>query len=144
MKPCPESFRDFGSFLSRKKNRENSKVTLNTDYCKYNFMSNSTRFDQLLKMLEQEPDDDFLNHALAIEFMSAEKIVDAIQVFEKLLNRNPNYLASYYQLGQALEKSGSNEKEIEIYKRGIAVAKEQNNKKALGELNEALWMLEDE
>jgi tetratricopeptide (TPR) repeat protein len=108
-----------------------------------NLMSNSSRLDQLLKMLEQEPEDDFLNHALAMEYLSANKIMEAISVFENLLRRNPGYLASYYQLGQALEKTGDIKKAIDAYRKGIEIATAQKNRKAQGELNEALWMLED-
>lgn len=101
------------------------------------------RLEQLIQMLEQEPADDFLNHALAMEYLSQQKVKDAIAVFKNILQRNPSYLPSYYQLGQALEKAGANEEAIAVYKAGIELAKQQNNKKAQGELSEALWMLED-
>lgn len=101
------------------------------------------RLDQLLKMLELEPHDNFLNHALGVEYAAAGNFNEAVSVFEQLLARDENYLASYYQLGQALEKISNNEKAIEVYKKGLVIAKKQNNSKAMNELNEALWMLED-
>jgi tetratricopeptide (TPR) repeat protein len=106
-------------------------------------MYTNPRIEQLLKMLASEPADSFLNHALGMEYLSQGKISDARNTFGKVISENKNYLASYYQLGQTLEKLGEKEKAIECYKNGIEIAKEQNNKKAQGELSEALWMLED-
>ena len=94
-------------------------------------------------MIEEEPNDSFLNHAWALEYFSLEKFEDAKKVFEKVLSENENYLASYYQLGQTLEKLNENEKAVEVYKKGIELAQKQNNNKAKNELAEALWMLED-
>jgi tetratricopeptide (TPR) repeat protein len=102
-----------------------------------------SRFEQLLKMIEEEPNDSFLNHALAMEYLSLGKFEEAKKVFEKVLSENENYLASYYQLGQTLEKLNENEKAVEVYKKGIELAQKQNNNKAKNELAEALWMLED-
>jgi tetratricopeptide (TPR) repeat protein len=102
-----------------------------------------TRLEQLLQLLSQEPNDDFLNHALAMEYMGVGKYAEAVAAFENLLQRNPEYLPSHYQLGQALEKLNENEKAISVYKKGIELANKQKNRKALGELNEALWLLED-
>jgi hypothetical protein len=46
-------------------------------------------------------------------------------------------------LGKYYEALQQNETAIDTYKKGIAVAEQQKNRKAMGELNEALWMLED-
>jgi len=43
-----------------------------------------------------------------------------------------------------LEKLNHNNKAISFYKQGVELAKTQGNTKAIGELNEALWMLEDD
>lgn len=106
-------------------------------------MQNSERMNRLLEMLQKEPSDAFLNHALALEYLAIGNLETAKKIFEKVIAEQGQYLASYYQLGQTLEKLGENENAILIYRRGIELAKKQNNKKAMGELSEALWMLED-
>ncbi|MBC7862001.1 MAG: tetratricopeptide repeat protein [Bacteroidia bacterium] len=102
-----------------------------------------TRFEQLIKLIEEEPNDSFLNHALAIEYFSLGKFEEAEKIFRKVIAENENYLGSYYQLGQTLEKLNKNEEAIKIYQKGIEIAKKLKNNKTLNELNEALWMLEE-
>lgn len=101
------------------------------------------RLLQILEMLKDEPKDSFLNYALAIEYAKSGDIKKAIEVIEALLERDENYLGAYYQLGKYYEQVEEPDIAISIYNKGIAIAKQQNNKKTLGELNEALWMLED-
>jgi len=101
------------------------------------------RLTQLQQLLEQEPDDPFLNYALALEYAARGEKSEAITRIENLLEKNPGYLGAYYQLGQLYEQTQQDEKAIAIYKKGVTLAQQQGNKKTLGELNEALWMLED-
>jgi len=105
-------------------------------------MSNS-RINQLLEMLKTEPHDSFLNYGLALEYSKLNSIHKAIEIIEALLLRDENYLGAYYQLGKLCEQLQNNEKAIVIYKKGISIAQQKKNKKTEGELNEALWMLED-
>jgi tetratricopeptide (TPR) repeat protein len=102
-----------------------------------------TRLEEILQMLKEDPHDPFLNYVLALEFAKLGNIDTAIDALEGIISRDENYLGSYYQLGKFYEQSLQNEKAIEIYRRGIEVARKQKNMKALGELSEALLMLED-
>lgn len=101
------------------------------------------RLEQLLEMLKEDPNDSFLNYALALEYAKLGNIDSAVDLIEKIIARDENYLGAYYQLGKFYEQSLQAEKAVEAYQKGIEVAKKQNNRKALGELNEALLMLED-
>lgn len=106
-------------------------------------MERLPRKELIFDMLVKEPNDVFLNYALAMEHLSAEEFKEADLQFKKVLDINPNYLPCFYQLGQVNEKLDNNDIAISYYKQGVELAKLQNNKKALGELNEAIWMLED-
>jgi len=106
-------------------------------------MERLPRKELIYDMLAKEPDDVFLNYALAMEHLSSEEYNEADLQLKKVLSINPNYLACFYQLGQVNEKLGKPDSAMAYYKQGIALAKSQNNTKALGELNEAIWMLED-
>ena len=106
-------------------------------------MPNQTRKTMLLEMLTKEPNDVFLNYALAMEMIGNNEFSNAETQLQKVLLLNPEYLPCYYQIGQLKEKLNDLANAIEFYKKGIALAKQQNNTKAMGELNEALWMLED-
>ena len=106
-------------------------------------MTQLSRKEQILNMLVSEPHDVFLNYALAMEHLSAEEFKEADLQLKKVLDIKADYLPCYYQLGQVNEKLGNNNIALTYYKQGVDIAKSQNNHKALGELNEAIWMLED-
>jgi tetratricopeptide (TPR) repeat protein len=106
-------------------------------------MERLPRKELIFDMLLKEPNDVFLNYALAMEHLSAEEFKEAELQFKKVLTINPNYLPCFYQLGQVNEKLGNNNIALTYYKQGVDLAKSQNNNKALGELNEVIWMLED-
>ena len=106
-------------------------------------MEKLPRKEQILNMLVSEPNDVFLNYALAMEFVSANELNEADKQLKKVLSIKPDYLPCFYQLGQLNEKLDNNEVALHYYKQGVDLAKSQNNNKALGELNEAIWMLED-
>ena len=102
-----------------------------------------TRLQQLEEMLRNEPNDAFLNYALALEFAKINQVEKAIDIIEIILGRDENYLGAYYQLGKFYEQNLQPEKAVEIYQRGIEIARKFNNKKTLEELNIALQILED-
>ena len=94
-------------------------------------------------MLETEPNDSFLNYGLALEYGKMGEIQKSIELLESLITRDENYLGAYYQLGKYYELTSEKAKAISTYTKGIAIAKTQNNRKTLSELNEAMFMLED-
>ena len=102
-----------------------------------------SRLQQIEEMLKSEPTDSFLNYALALEYAKLNDIKKAIELIESLLLHDENYLGAYYQLGKYYEQSNQKESATTIFNKGISIAKTQKNNKALSELNEALWMLED-
>ena len=102
-----------------------------------------SRMAQLLEMLKSEPNDPFLNYALAVELAKLGQIDTAIDKLEALIANNEDYLGTYYMLGKIYEQALQTEKAIVTYKKGIEIAKKHKNKKTLAELKEALLMLED-
>lgn len=105
-------------------------------------MSNS-RLSQIQEMLKSEPNDSFLNYALALEYAKENDVNKAIELIENLLLKDENYLGAYYQLGKYYEQIQNLPKATSTYNKGVIIAQKTKNNKAVGELNEALWMLED-
>jgi tetratricopeptide (TPR) repeat protein len=103
----------------------------------------STRLEQLQQMLIQEPNDEFLQYAIAIEYFSAGNFEKAIDGFATILQTNPSYLAVYYQMGKCFEELKQFDKAKDIYTKGIELAQKQNKTKTLNELREALFLLEE-
>jgi cytochrome c-type biogenesis protein CcmH/NrfG len=66
----------------------------------------------------------------------------AIAKLEGLAKKDPNYLATYYQLGKIFEEQGLAHKAITYYRQGKLLAAKVNDKKTLGELSEALMILD--
>ena len=64
------------------------------------------RIEQLQVFLKATPDDSFLQHALALELIKRGDDNDARILFEKILQREPGYVGSYYHLGKLLERAG--------------------------------------
>jgi tetratricopeptide (TPR) repeat protein len=103
----------------------------------------STRLEQLQQMLAQEPDDEFLRYAIAIEYVSVSNFEKAIDCFKNILQTNSEYLAAYYQLGKCYEEVKQFDAAKNIYTKGIDIAQKQSKTKTLNELKEALLLLED-
>ena len=102
-----------------------------------------TRLDQLFILLQKMPNDQFLNYALAMEYISINEHDKAIDVLSILIENDPNYLACYYQLAKLLEQINK-DKAIALYKQGVSVAQIQGDYKTLNEINQALLLLEDD
>ncbi|MEI8280051.1 MAG: tetratricopeptide repeat protein [Bacteroidota bacterium] len=92
------------------------------------------RIERLKDFLKQTPDDCFLNHALALEYIKLGNDTDALVLFEKNVAHDPNYVASYYHLGKLLERIGQQERAITIYETGMKVAKAAGDMHSYSEL----------
>ena len=89
-------------------------------------------------MLKANPQDSFLQHALALEYVKMGRDADARRVFENILTQEPGYIGSYYHLAKLLERTGEKDRAIEWYEKGMQAAKAAGDSHALGELR-AAW-----
>lgn len=94
------------------------------------------------EMRAEQPDDPFLDYAAALEYLKREAFDVALKRLESLRLKHPEYLALYYQLGQTYSALGKVEDAIDAYREGQGVARNQNDQKTLGELSEALLLLD--
>ena len=95
------------------------------------------RIEQIKKFLEASPADNFLQHALALEFIKQGKDADARQLFETILSRDAGYTGSYYHLAKLLERIGETAMAIEWYQKGMAATKRIDDNHAYNELRAA-------
>lgn len=94
------------------------------------------RLKTLLKFYEDEPNDPFNLYGLALEYQKTDRNKsDAL--FSKLLKEFPHYVPSYYHAAKLKIELKESETALSIYKKGIDVAKQQNEKKAEQELRSA-------
>ncbi|MBD78589.1 MAG: tetratricopeptide repeat protein [Crocinitomicaceae bacterium] len=102
------------------------------------------RIKLIKEMLSSNSTDPFLNYAAALEYNKIGDKEKSINLLLGIVNNNPEYLGAYYQLGKLYEEQNQSDKAIVIFKKGRKVALEQNNQKTLGELTEALMLVDDE
>ncbi|HLO69502.1 MAG TPA: hypothetical protein VK167_01450 [Flavipsychrobacter sp.] len=97
----------------------------------------SDRIEKLKAFLNDTPNDCFLNHALALEYIKLGDDTEAKLLFEKNIGTDVNYVATYYHLGKLLERVGEQEGAIKIYEQGMAVAKTVGDNHSYNELQGA-------
>lgn len=95
------------------------------------------RIQKLQEFLQKTPDDNFLKHALALEYIKLNDDAKARQLFEDILTRFPDYIGSYYHLAKLLERNGETETAIHWYEKGMTAAKEAKDQHAYNELQAA-------
>jgi tetratricopeptide (TPR) repeat protein len=93
------------------------------------------RIAKLNEMLRQKPGDPFLQHALGLEYIRLGDETEAERLFRSLLDGNPGYVGTYYQLATLLVRQGRGEEAIGICEKGLAACKAANDDHAWRELN---------
>ncbi|WP_205512773.1 tetratricopeptide repeat protein [Longitalea arenae] len=95
------------------------------------------RITRLKEFLQATPGDNFLKHALALEYIKVGDDKTARTVFEEILTQDPGYIGSYYHLAKLLERTGETEAAIQWYEKGMTAAQKAGDKHAYGELRSA-------
>ena len=101
-----------------------------------------SRVEQLQLFLKESPEDAFLNYALATEYVGLGDDEKAEGIFRMLLEKHPDYIATYYHLGKLLERKTDKDAAILIYEKGIEKAKKSGERHSLSELQSALLELQ--
>lgn len=96
------------------------------------------RINRLKAFLAESPEDSFVQHALALEYIKLGDDIAARGLFEAILERDPGYIGSYYHLAKLLERHEDTEAAILWYQRGMEAATKAGDQHALGELRSAL------
>lgn len=101
------------------------------------------RIEKIKAFLAQNPNDLFLNHALALECIKIGEDSQALDCFNQNKAFDPNYVATYFHLGKLLERIGTRDQALAIYEEGMRIAKEQKDQHAYNELQAAYEDLAD-
>lgn len=97
----------------------------------------TTRLSKLLEFLENDPNDPFILYALATEYNALNDKEKAYSFYLQLTDKHEDYVGTYYHLGKLYEKDQLKEKAIEIYQKGMIVAKNKRDMHAFSELQGA-------
>ncbi len=96
-----------------------------------------TRIEKLQAFLAESPNDCFLNHALALEYVKEDNDDSAQEYFEKNLEFDPGYIATYYHLGKLYERINDPDSAVSIYAKGMERAKTAGDMHSYSELQSA-------
>jgi tetratricopeptide (TPR) repeat protein len=102
------------------------------------------RIEKLKMFIAGDPADLFSRHALAMELVKIGDFESAIAQLEKILSIDELQVGTYYHLGKTYEKISLFNKALEIYEKGILVARNLQKHHELRELMGALNFLKDE
>jgi len=95
------------------------------------------RIEKLKEFLHAEPDDPFVKHALALEYVKIGDKAEARRLLEEVLLKDPGAVGSYYQLGKLLEGMGERTLAMSWYEKGMVAAKAGGERRAYNELQTA-------
>ncbi len=99
------------------------------------------RIEILTGFLKQDPDDSFSRYALALEYVKYGQSEDARREFETVMEKDPDYIATYYQLGQLYRTLGLKHEAEKTYRTGIGAASRKGDSHTQSELEGALESL---
>lgn len=92
------------------------------------------RIAKLKEFLKVNPEDSFVQHALALEYVKLGNDGEARRLFESLLHRDENYIGSYYHLARLFERNNEKENAVRWYEKGMMKAKQAGDDHAYNEL----------
>jgi Tfp pilus assembly protein PilF len=95
------------------------------------------RIEKIMEFLSQQPQDNFLRHALALEYIKIGEDIKARDLFIEILTQSPDYVGSYYHLAKILEKLEQRQEAIDWYEKGMAACKLAKDDHAYRELQGA-------
>jgi Tfp pilus assembly protein PilF len=95
------------------------------------------RIEKLQAFLKDSPNDCFLNHALALEYVKLGDDKEAQKLFEQNLEKDPTYIATYYHLAKLQERLGEQGEAIHTYEEGMKAAKAAGDMHTYNELQAA-------
>lgn len=101
---------------------------------------NENRIQMLKERMKDSSDDPFYIYALALEYKDFEpkKSLELLEESQKLF---PDYLPVYFQLAELLVQFNQKDIALEVYRKGIELAKKQSENKTLAELQNAMQNL---
>ncbi len=96
---------------------------------------------QLEQLLESDPDDVFLQYALAKTCIAEGDITEGLAQFQRVIESHPEYVPAYFQKGQSLAEQGRTEEARVVLTSGIQIARKVGDAHAEREMTEFLDML---
>jgi len=102
------------------------------------------RLNQLMLMLDEDPNDVFILYAIGLERYKLAQTDAAIAQLMDLVSIHENYVPAYFKLGQWFAELNLFEEAKNHLEIALKYARIDNDNKAIQEINELLFFIEDE
>ncbi|MEZ5007993.1 MAG: hypothetical protein R2728_12180 [Chitinophagales bacterium] len=102
----------------------------------------NARIERLKELLKQSPHDAFIRFALAKEFEKLGDTLKAIELLTLLLYDQPEYVGAYYHLAALLKDEERTDEAMDVYIKGMEIAKKLGDQHAFSELQNAKLNME--
>ena len=102
----------------------------------------TSRLEQLEVLALRNPEDSFVQYAIALEYVSVKRFEEAAEILERSMEQDPTYVPAFHQAARTYEQMDETEDARRCYELGIACAEQQGDTHARGEMEEALRMME--
>jgi thioredoxin-like negative regulator of GroEL len=99
------------------------------------------RREQLESLLADDPDDVFLNYALAMQLIADGNSAAGISRLERVMSLDPNYVPAYFQSAQVLAQQGDTVRSSDLLRKGIDRARAIGDQHAVEEMGGLLAQL---
>jgi thioredoxin-like negative regulator of GroEL len=96
---------------------------------------------QLEQLLESDPDDVFLQYALAKACVNEGNVERGLAQYQSVIDRHPDYVPAYFQKGQTLAERERTDEARVVLTQGIKIARKVGDGHAEREMTEFLESL---
>lgn len=105
-----------------------------------------SRLQELEAMLDASPDDPFIIYALAKEYELKQATMQALLMYEHLVNEHPDYIPTYYHYARLLFTAGNINEAKRMLEKGIEVGIKGKDLHTVSEMKGLLnsWSGDDE
>lgn len=97
--------------------------------------------EQLERMLEANPADEFLQYSVAMACASEGNAEEAAARLKELCENNPDHVSAWFQRGQILNRLDETEEACDVLRAGIATAQRVGDSHAEAEMRAFLDMI---
>ena len=105
-----------------------------------------SRLQELEAMLDASPDDPFIIYALAKEYEMKQATMQAMLMYEHLVNDHPDYVPTYYHYARLLFTAGNINEAKRMLEKGIEAGNREKDMHAVSEMKGLLssWSVGDD
>ena len=83
------------------------------------------RIQTIQTLLAKSPNDVFLHYSLAMEYVAAERLDEAVAAFETCITLDGGYLPAYVEAGKSLRSAGRLDEAREMFQRAMELAQDK-------------------